>query len=132
MSARCSRALLGALLALATGTLPVSAQGLSTARLDELCRRRTSVAWREAGQWLCPAYLRGMIDGARLQAVHTAGMAGDPRRLMQFCVTEAVTVDEALGAVIGYIDAHPESRQAPAAATVYVALAARWPCTRFH
>ena len=129
-STRLCSSLLGAAF-LSVALLPASAgaQGLSTARFEELCRHRISAAWREVGQWLCPAYLRGLIDGARLQAAHTAGPGDDPRRLMQFCMSEAVTIDDALGAVIGYIDANPDSRQQPAAATVYVAFATRWPCT---
>ena len=132
---RMRSSLLGATLLLAAVLpMPVHAQGLSTtpglstARFEELCRHRVSAAWREVGQWLCPAFVRGLIDGARLQAAHTAGVGGDPRRLMQFCITDAVTVDDALGAVIGHIDTHPESRREPAAATVYIALAATWPC----
>jgi Rap1a immunity proteins len=107
---------------------PVHAQGLSTERLDELCRDPASEAWREIGQWLCPAYIRGLIDGARLQALHVAGSVEGHRQLMQFCVPEHSTAQEAIDAVLRFIKAHPESQGQPAAGTVSIALAAAWPC----
>ena len=70
---------------------PASAQGLSTERLVELCRDPASAAWRDIGQWMCPSYIRGIIDGARLQAMHTAGNVEEHRRLMQFCVPETAS-----------------------------------------
>lgn len=108
---------------------PARAQGLLTESLHELCRDPKSALWREVGQWLCPAYIRGLIDGARLQALYVAGKIDGHRDLMQFCVPEHSTAQEAIGAVLAYIAAHPESRSDPAAKTVYVALAAAWPCT---
>ena len=107
---------------------PVHAQGLSTERLDELCRDPASEAWREIGQWLCPAYIRGLIDSARLQALHVAGSVEGHRRLMQFCEPEHSSPRETIDAVLHYIAEHPESRSMPAARTVYIALAAAWPC----
>ena len=126
------RATAVALLLLAAGapTMPANAQGFSTERLDELCRDPNSDAWREVGQWLCPAYIRGLIDGARLQALYLAGKVEGHRSLMQFCVPEGATAQEAIDAVLRFIAAHPGSRTEPAAATVYVALAATWPCER--
>src|SRR4051812_33918593 len=107
---------------------PARAQGLSTESLHELCRDPKSEAWREVGQWLCPAYIRGLIDGARLQALYVAGKIEGHGSLMQFCVPESATAQEAINAVLRFIAAHPESRREPAAATVYIALAAAWPC----
>ena len=52
---------------------PAEAQGLSTDRLVQLCSDPASDLWRDIGQWLCPSYIRGLIDGARLQAIHSAG-----------------------------------------------------------
>src|SRR3954469_23696698 len=71
--------------------MPACAQGLSTERLDELCRDPASELWREVGQWLCPAYIRGLIGGARLQALYVAGKIDGHRDLMQFCVPEHST-----------------------------------------
>ena len=106
---------------------PAQAQGLSTERLVQLCRDPASDLWRDIGQWLCPAYIRGLIDGARLQAISIAGVEGH-RRIMQFCVPESASGQDALDAVLAYVRIAPESRREPAAATVYVALAAAWPC----
>ena len=108
-------------------TLPAGAQGLSTERLVELCRDPASALWREVGQWVCPSYIRGLIDGARLQAIHTAGVENH-RKVMQVCVPESASAADALGAVLRHVEATPESRGAPAAATVYVAPAEAWPC----
>ena len=76
-----------------------------------------------------PADLRGLVDMDRLQEVHVAG-PGQDHRLMQFRVTETATIDSALGAVLSTIAAHTESRQVPAAGTVYRGLATNWPCAR--
>jgi hypothetical protein len=124
--------LLGAMVLLSTsaGMAPARAQGLSTERLVELCRDPASALWRDVGQWLCPAYIRGLIDGARLQAIHAAGGIEGHRGLMQFCVPESASAEAAIDAVLAYVRAVPESRRQPAAATVYVALAAAWPCER--
>jgi hypothetical protein len=119
-----------ALLLASALVLPARAQGLSTERLVEFCRDPTSAVWRDIGQWLCPAYIRGLIDGARLQAIHTAGGVEGHRRLMQFCVPESASAEAAIKAVLTYVRHMPESRREPAAATVYVALAAAWPCER--
>lgn len=118
------------ILAGSLAALPSRAQGLTTETLDELCRDPASELWRDVGQWLCPAYIRGLIDGARLQAMYVAGKIEGHRDLMQFCVPENSTAQEAIGAVLAYIGANPESRSDPAAKTVYVALAAAWPCTQ--
>ena len=108
--------------------LPARAQGLSTERLVEFCRDPTSALWRDIGQWLCPAYIRELIDGACLQAIHTAGGVDGHRRLMEFCVPENASAEPAIAAVLAYVRTAPESRREPAAATVYVALAMAWPC----
>ena len=47
---------------------------------------------------------------------------------MQFCVPESAGGQDAIDAVLAYVRIVPESREQPAAATVYVALAAAWPC----
>lgn len=122
--------LVGAVAILSAGALaiPARAQGLSTERLVELCRDPASDLWRDIGQWLCPAYIRGLIDGARLQAIHIAGSTEGHRKLMQFCVPESASAQDAIEAVLRYAEANPQSRREPAAATVYVALAAAWPC----
>lgn len=49
---------------------------------------------------------------------------------MQFCVPETASGADAIGAVLRYVEAHPEIWSEPAAVTVYVALAAAWPCAR--
>ena len=70
---RSSAVIVAVLLLESTLVLPARAQGLSTERLVEFCRDATSAVWRDIGQWLCPAYIRGLIDGARLQAIHIHG-----------------------------------------------------------
>lgn len=106
------------------------AQGLPTSSFVELCSDPTSDKWRSVGQWLCTSFVRGVIDGARLQALHIAGSVEGHTKLMQFCVPETVTADEAIGAVLQHLERAPELRGAPAAATIFSALAARWPCRR--
>jgi Rap1a immunity proteins len=125
---RSSGVIVAALLLASALVLPARPQGLSTERLVEFCRDPGSAVWRDIGQWLCPAYIRGLIDGARLQAIHTAGGVEGHRRLMQFCVPETADARAAIDAVLTYVRTTPESRWEPAAATVYVALAAAWPC----
>jgi Ssp1 endopeptidase immunity protein Rap1a len=127
-SFRLSFAIVAVFLLASALVLPARAQGLSTERLVEFCRDPASAVWRDIGQWLCPAYIRGLIDGARLQAIHTAGGVEGHRRIMQFCVPENADARAAIDAVLTHVRHMPESRREPAAATVYVALAAAWPC----
>ena len=90
--------MIGRALVLAQGlSLPAGAQGLSTKRLMEFCGDPAS-AFGEVGQWVCPSYIRGLIDGARLQAIHTAG--AESHRRMQVCVPESASAADALAAVL--------------------------------
>jgi hypothetical protein len=121
--------MIGLAVVLAGGlSLPASAQGLSTERLVEFCRDPSSAIWREVGQLVCPSYIRGLIDGARLQAIQTAGSIEDHRAQLRFCMPESASAADAIAVVLRYVEGPPESRREPAAATVYVALAAAWPC----
>jgi hypothetical protein len=91
--------MIGRALVLAQGlSLPAGAQGLSTKRLWSSAAIRRS-PYGEVGQWVCPSYIRGLIDGARLQAIHTAG-AESHRRIMQVCVPESASAADALAAVL--------------------------------
>jgi hypothetical protein len=89
---------------------PARAQGLSTERLVEWCRDPASTVWREVGQWVCPSYIRGLIDGARLQAIHVTGVEGH-RRVMRFCVPESASAQDAIDAVVRYVESAPGSRR---------------------
>lgn len=108
---------------------PAVAQHLTGERLYQICRDRTSAEWKEAGHWVCPSYIRGIIDGARLQALRDVGgsIPEHTRRLM-ICDPATATGDEAIAIVVRFLDARPETRRLPAAVVVFQALGEAWPC----
>lgn len=105
-------------------------QGLTADRLYRLCHDRSSPDWNGPGQWVCPAYIRGLIDGARLQAFHVTGSAETYRRVMPFCEPPGTSMDAAIDVVMHFIETRPESRPLSAAATIYEAFSAAWPCSK--
>ena len=114
----------------ASAVLPAAAQGLTAERLHQLCHDRASSDWERIGQWLRPAYIRGIVDGARLQAFHVTGLMATNQRVMQFCEPPRTTADAAIDVVVRYIETRPESRPLAVAAVVYEALSAEWPCPK--
>jgi hypothetical protein len=58
-----------------------------------------------------PPCIRGLIDGARLQALQVAGSIEDHRALMRFCVPESASAADAIAAVLRYVEDTPESRR---------------------
>lgn len=119
-------------LPLALFSCPASAQeqGLTADRLYQFCHDRRSQDWERIGQWLCPAYIRGIVDGARLQAFHVTGSMETYKSVMQFCEPPGTTYDTAIMVVTRFVELKPESRPDSAAVTVYEALSAAWPCLR--
>lgn len=108
--------------------LAASAQGLSTQRYLDLCRDRTSSAWNEIGHWLCPTYLRGLIEGATLQALQAIGSVEAARAVRTICEPAESTADAAITIVVVYAGQRPATHQQPIEATAYRALAEAWPC----
>ncbi|GLS42701.1 Rap1a/Tai family immunity protein [Methylobacterium brachythecii] len=118
-----------AILVASSGSLgSVRAEGLTAGRLYDICHDRTSADWDRIGQWLCPSYLRGIVDGARLQAFHVTGSMETYKRVMQFCEPAGSTYDAAIGVVVKFIEARPETRPLSAAGVAYEAFSAEWPC----
>ncbi|WP_375466172.1 Rap1a/Tai family immunity protein [uncultured Methylobacterium sp.] len=117
------------LIPLLAAPLPGSAQVLTGERLYQICRERTSAEWREAGHWICPSYIRGIIDGARLQALRSAGGSiPDHVKTLMICDPPTATGDEAITFVVRYLEALPEARSLPAAVVVFRGLGEAWPC----
>lgn len=109
---------------------PTQGQGLTTERIYQLCYDRTSSEWQQ-GKLVCPAFIRGIIDGARLQGLRDAGGSiSDHTRLLKICDPPTATGDEALNIVMRFVEARPESRPLPAAVTVYEASGVAWRCDR--
>ena len=112
-----------------TAVSPTSAQDLTGERLYRICRDRSSAEWTEAGHYVCPGYVRGIIDGARRQALRDAGGSiPDYFKTLAICDPPTATADEAIGIVVCYFEARPEMLPKPAAASTFQALAEAWPC----
>lgn len=130
--ARALGKVLAAVLFISLGAMATAgAQGLTGERLYQICRDRTSAEWQEAGHYLCPGYIRGIIDGARLQALRDAkGSIPDHFKTLMICDPPTATGDEAIDIVVRFLEAQPEMRPLPAAVVVFQALGAAWPCKR--
>lgn len=105
------------------------AQHLTGERFYEICHDQASTEWQVAGQWVCPSFIRGIIDGARLQAMRDAAgaPAGQAYRPM-ICDPQAASAQEAIAKVLRFIEARTEMRSLPAAVVVSQALGEAWPC----
>lgn len=116
-----------ALLALLT-LAPARAETLTADLFGRLCADRTSKLWAETGQYVCPAYLRGLIEGARMSEIRAAAAQGDARGVRAFCEPSGAGAGEAIDVVVRAIAAHAESRTEPVAGIAYAALREAWPC----
>lgn len=111
MLPRLTPVLLVALLAAA----PARAETLTADLFVRLCSDRTSKLWADTGELVCPSYLRGLIEGARMSEIRTALAAGDGRGVRAFCEPPGAGAGDAIEIVVRAITAHPESRGEPVA-----------------
>ncbi|WP_147725090.1 hypothetical protein [Methylobacterium sp. WL116] len=75
---------------------------------------------------MCPSFVRGVIDGARLQVLRDGGGSmSEHTRILLIRDPPTATGDQALDIVARFIDGRPESRPLPHAAVVFQALAPR-------
>ena len=118
-------------------TLPIVAGMIGTARAQHLtgerfykiCHDPASAVWQVAGQWVCPSFIRGIIDGARLQVMRDAAgaPAGQAHKPM-ICDPQTASAQDAITLVLKYLEARPETRPLSAAVVVSQALGDAWPC----
>jgi hypothetical protein len=121
---------LGLTLPIVAGSFgPAHAQHLTGERFYEICHDQASAEWQVAGQWVCPSFIRGLIDGARLQGVRDAAGApeGQAHKPM-ICDPQTAAAQDAIMLVLRYLETRPESRPLPAAIVVSQALGEAWPC----
>ena len=107
-----------------------AAHDLTGARLVQLCGDRNSAEWEQRGQWICASYVRGVMDGIRVQAMSVAGSVETYERLVPICLPPGGTADEAIRIVVRHLEAKPELRSRGAGVVVFEALRAEWPCAR--
>ena len=113
-------------------TPAAQAQGLSTERIHQLYHDRSAPEWQQ-GRLVCPSFIRGIIDGARLQAIRDAGGSiPDHTRLLKICDPPTATGEEALNIVLRFVEERPASRLLPGAVTVFQALGRAWPCPEYN
>ncbi|MCJ2140269.1 Rap1a/Tai family immunity protein [Methylobacterium sp. E-066] len=123
---------LGLVLPIIAGTFGTAhAQHLTGERFYEICHDQASTEWQVAGQRVCPSFIRGLIDGARLQVMRDAAgaPAGQAHRPM-ICDPQTASAQDAITLVLQYLEASPETRPLPAAVVVTQALGKAWPCER--
>ena len=71
----------------------------------------------------CSLYLRGIIEGAQVQARAT-------KQQVLFCPPQGASVEQALDLLLKFMTEKPEERHRPVPALTAVALRAAWPCPK--
>lgn len=107
---------------------PPRAETLTADLFARLCADRGTQLWADTGQLVCPTYLRGLIEGARMAEIRAAMTTGEARGVRAFCEPPGAGAGEAIEIVVRAIAAHPESKPEPVAGIAYAALREAWPC----
>lgn len=73
--------------------------------------------------------MRGIIDGARLQALRDAkGSIPEHFKTLAICDPRTATGDEAIDIVVRFLEVRPVTRLLLAAVVVFQSFGAAWPC----
>jgi len=74
----------------------------------------------------CQAYITGVIDYVHMSDWALLKSGAQIRR--SWCETYGVTIGQSVDVVIRYLQNHPEERNQPGAALVYMAMRTAFPC----